>query len=238
VEFICESPEKAYFMEMNTRIQVEHPVTELVTGLDLVALQIAVARGEPLPFAQADLGVRGWAVEARINAEDPGRGFAPAPGLVRHVTLPAGPFVRVDTHLYSGYRIPDQYDSMIAKVIAWGPTRERALARLGRALTELRVEGVPTTSAFHEALLAHPEFLEGRMTTRFIEENAAYFAAALGAAGAGDAGTNGAGADDAGASEDFALVAALGAGLGGAEAPASPPSTRWLDAARRDQTEA
>lgn len=170
VEFICESPERAYFMEMNTRIQVEHPVTEMITGLDLIALQIKVAEGEPLPFTQKDLKINGWAFEARINAEDAARDFAPCPGLVETVALPGGPFVRVDTHIYPGYRIPDAYDSMIAKVIAWGETREIAARRLARALGELRIEGVQTTTAFQEAVLAHPEFQAGTFTTRFIEQ--------------------------------------------------------------------
>ncbi len=175
IEFICESPEKAYFMEMNTRIQVEHPVTEMITGIDLIAMQIKVASGEPLPFTQKDLTVRGWAMEARINAEDPTRDFAPAPGALGEVGLPGGPFVRCDTHLYPGYKIPDCYDSMVAKLIVWAEDRPKALARLGRALTELRLDGVPTTAPFHEALIQHPEFKEGHFTTRFIEENAAYW---------------------------------------------------------------
>ncbi len=175
IEFICESPEKAYFMEMNTRIQVEHPVTEMITGIDLIAMQIRVARGEVLPMSQKDVTIRGWAMEARINAEDPTRDFAPAPGALGQVALPGGPFVRCDTHLYPGYTIPDCYDSMVAKLIVWAEDRPRALARLARSLTEIRIDGVPTTAPFHEALMRHPEFKEGHFTTRFIEENTAYW---------------------------------------------------------------
>ena len=175
VEFICESPEKAYFMEMNTRIQVEHPVTEEISGVDLIAMQIRVAAGEKLPFAQKDLQLRGWAFEARINAEDPALDFAPAPGRVSSIIMPAGPGVRVDTHLYPGYTIPQQYDSMVAKLIIWGETREVAMARLQRALSEIKIEGIPTTAKFHEALLTHPDFRSGKFTTRFIEDQADWF---------------------------------------------------------------
>ncbi len=175
IEFICESPERAYFMEMNTRIQVEHPVTEMITGIDLIGWQIRVARGEKLAFQQKDVPLRGWSMEARINAEDPAKDFAPGPGLVTALTFPAGPFVRVDTHLYAGYAIPSHYDSMVAKVITWGETRDEAMRRMSRALMETKVEGVPTTTRFHEALLAHPEFKAGTFSTRFIEQKAAYF---------------------------------------------------------------
>jgi acetyl-CoA carboxylase biotin carboxylase subunit len=171
IEFICESPEKIYFMEMNTRIQVEHPVTEMITGIDLIATQIKVAMGEPLAFRQEDIRINGWAFEARINTEDALRNFAPAPGTVTQLRLPQGPFVRVDSHLYPGYTIPEYYDSMVAKVITWGRDRPEAMARLARALSEIRMEGVPTTAAFHEAMLADEHFRAGQFTTRFIEEN-------------------------------------------------------------------
>lgn len=171
IEFICESPDKIYFMEMNTRIQVEHPVTEMITGIDLIATQIKVAMGEPLPFKQEDIKINGWSFEARINTEDALRNFAPGPGTVTHLRLPQGPFVRVDSHLYPGYTIPEHYDSMVAKVITWGRDRDEAMARLKRALSEMRMEGVPTTAAFHEALLANEDFRAGRFTTRFLEEN-------------------------------------------------------------------
>jgi acetyl-CoA carboxylase biotin carboxylase subunit len=188
IEFICESPDKAYFMEMNTRIQVEHPVTEMITGFDLIGWQIRVAQGEKLPVAQKDVRLNGWAIEARINAEDPARGFAPEPGRVGRLHLPAGPFVRVDTHLYPGYQIPAFYDSMVAKVIVWGETRAVAIARLKRALSELRIEGVPTTASFHEALCDHPDFLRGQFTTRFLDTHGDKLATHAGGAVAGDAG--------------------------------------------------
>lgn len=176
VEFICESPDKAYFMEMNTRIQVEHPVTEMITGLDLIKEQIQVAQGQALSVQQSDIKVNGWSFEARINAEDSENDFRPSPGQVSHLQLPNGPFVRVDTHLYPGYTIPEFYDSMIAKVITWGRDRQEAMIRLERALSELEVEGMPTTTPFHERLLAHPKFQEGAFSTRFLEEHADYLA--------------------------------------------------------------
>jgi acetyl-CoA carboxylase biotin carboxylase subunit len=175
IEFICESPERVYFMEMNTRIQVEHTVSEEISGIDLVRWQILVAQGEPLPFKQTDLKVNGWAIEARINAEDPARGFLPGPGRVHQIRFPGGPGVRLDTHLYPGYEIPQYYDSMVAKLIVWGQTREIAIARMLRALSEFEVDGVPTTAKFHEAVLRHPIFIDGTMNTGFIESQADYF---------------------------------------------------------------
>jgi acetyl-CoA carboxylase biotin carboxylase subunit len=170
VEFICESPERVYFMEMNTRIQVEHPVTELITGVDLIKEQIKVAMGQPLTLTQDSLKIHGWSMEARINAEDPLKGFAPSPGYVERLRLPSGPHVRVDSHLYQGYEIPAYYDSMVAKVIVWGQTREEARQRMLRSLKEVQISGVTTTVRFHEALLNHPQFSSGDFSTTFIEE--------------------------------------------------------------------
>ena len=175
VEFICESPSKAYFMEMNPRIQVEHPVTEMITGIDLIEAQIRIAQGEPLPFSQADLRVQGHAVEVRINAEDPDLHFIPTSGTVGALQLPGGPFVRTETHLYAGYALPTRYDSMLAKIIAWGPTRQAALTCLLRALQELRIDGVVTTARFHERLLQHPVFQSGDFTTKFLQTYAKDF---------------------------------------------------------------
>ncbi|NBO37545.1 acetyl-CoA carboxylase biotin carboxylase subunit [bacterium] len=172
-EFIMESPDKFYFMEMNTRIQVEHPVTEAITGIDLVQWQLRIARGEALPFAQKDLQIRGWAFEARINSEDPFNGFRPSVGEILRLELPAGPGVRVDTHLYQGYRIPTHYDSMIAKIIVHGQNREDAIAKLFRALGETVIDGVETTIPYHQALLQSQAFRAGEYTTRFVEENEA-----------------------------------------------------------------
>jgi acetyl-CoA carboxylase biotin carboxylase subunit len=170
-EFILESPDKFYFMEMNTRIQVEHPVSEAITGIDLVQWQLRIAAGEKLPFSQKDLHIRGWAFEARVNAEDPFNGFRPSAGEVTRLELPAGPNVRVDTHLYAGYRIPTHYDSMIAKIIVHGQNREDALAKLYRALGETLIDGVETTIPYHQALIQSPAFRSGEYTTRFVEEN-------------------------------------------------------------------
>ena len=175
VEMICEAPDRAYFMEMNTRIQVEHPVTEMITGVDLIAWQIKIAAGEPLTVQQDDLAIKGWSMEARINSEDPSLDFAPTPGLIGRLRLPAGPFVRVDTHIYEGYEIPEVFDSMIAKVIVWGTCREDCRRRLLVALAELQIEGVASTVAFHQILLEHPSFQEALCTTNFVAETKEYF---------------------------------------------------------------
>ncbi|GJH19105.1 acetyl-CoA carboxylase biotin carboxylase subunit [Caballeronia novacaledonica] len=159
-----------YFMEMNTRVQVEHPVTECVTGIDIVKEQIRIAQGEPLRIAQADVRIHGHAIECRINAEDAARNFAPCPGTVREFHAPGGPGVRVDSHLFSGYRIPPYYDSLVAKLVVWGASREEAIARMRRALGEMRVEGVTTTIPFHLSLLDDPHFARGEIHTRFVEE--------------------------------------------------------------------
>jgi acetyl-CoA carboxylase biotin carboxylase subunit len=159
-----------YFMEMNTRIQVEHCVTEAVTGIDIVKQQIRIARGERLALTQPDVHLRGHAIECRINAEDPERDFAPCPGLLSQLHFPGGPGVRVDSHAYAGYTVPPNYDSLIAKLICWGSDREEALARMQRALTELRVEGVKTTAPFLARLLASDAFRQGSVHTRFVEQ--------------------------------------------------------------------
>ncbi|MBO8141392.1 MAG: acetyl-CoA carboxylase biotin carboxylase subunit [Firmicutes bacterium] len=169
VEFLVDPSGKFYFLEVNTRIQVEHPVTEMRFGVDLVAQQIRVAAGLPLPFSQKNLSARGWAIECRVNAEDPLRGFQPAPGLITGYAPPAGPGIRVDSAARDGWRLPPFYDSMMAKVIAWAPDRTGALNRMVRALEEFQVEGVPTTIPFHLAVLRHPAFAAGRVTTAFAE---------------------------------------------------------------------
>lgn len=175
VEFICENPDEIFFMEMNTRIQVEHPVTEMICQVDLIREQILVAMGEKIGFEQEDIVIHGWSMEARINAEDATKDFMPCPGTVSHIRFPMGPFVRVDSYLYPGYEIPSAYDSMVAKVIVWGRNRHEALERMSRALAELDVHGVPTTTAFHEALIRHEEFRSGNFTTNFISKNHSYF---------------------------------------------------------------
>ena len=171
VEFIVDdAAQQFYFMEMNTRIQVEHPVTEMVTGTDLVCSQIRIAAGEGVGVEQADVVATGHAIECRINAEDPANGFAPAPGTITSLLCPGGPGIRVDTHVFHGYVIPPYYDSLIAKVIAWGVDRNQALSRMRRALREMRIEGVRTTTLFHQQLLDSATFREGRTYTRYIEE--------------------------------------------------------------------
>jgi acetyl-CoA carboxylase biotin carboxylase subunit len=168
MEFLRDEDGSFYFMEMNTRLQVEHPVTEMVTGLDLVREQIRVAAGEPLGYGQADVVLRGHAIECRINAEDPNLGFRPMPGRVEYLHFPGGPGVRVDSHLYSGYRIPPNYDSLIAKIITWGRDRGEATARMRRALGETLVEGIPTTVAFQLRVLSDERFLSGNFDTTFV----------------------------------------------------------------------
>ncbi|WP_431470935.1 acetyl-CoA carboxylase biotin carboxylase subunit [Sphingosinithalassobacter sp. LHW66-3] len=168
IEFLWEAGE-FYFIEMNTRLQVEHPVTEMITGLDLVREQIRVAEGEPLSVRQDEIEFRGHAIECRINAEDP-RNFTPSPGKITHFHAPGGMHVRVDSGIYSGYKIPPYYDSMIAKLIVYGRTREGCLMRLRRALEEFVVEGVKTTIPLHQALLDDPEFQSGDYTIKWLEE--------------------------------------------------------------------
>ncbi|WP_294297861.1 acetyl-CoA carboxylase biotin carboxylase subunit [uncultured Sphingomonas sp.] len=168
IEFLWEDGE-FYFIEMNTRLQVEHPVTEAITGLDLVREQIRIAEGEPLTLRQEDVQFRGHAIECRINAENP-RTFAPSPGLVKGYHAPGGMHVRVDSGLYAGYKIPPYYDSMIAKLIVYGTTRQGALRRLRRALEEFVIDGVTTTIPLHQALLDDPQFQEGDYTIKWLEE--------------------------------------------------------------------
>lgn len=169
VEFLLDVRGDFYFMEMNTRIQVEHPVTELVTGVDLVKEQIRIAAGERISVEQRKLGLRGHAIECRINAEDPARNFAPCPGTVTEFYVPGGPGIRVDTHVFSGYVIPPHYDSMIAKLLAHGNTREEAVARMKRALNEFVIEGVATTIPFHIEMMHDPDFLAGTFDTGTLE---------------------------------------------------------------------
>ncbi len=168
IEFLMDEDHNFYFMEMNTRIQVEHPVTEYVTGVDLVKEQIRVAAGLPLSFSQDRIGVRGHSIECRINAEDPVT-FTPSPGTITAFNPPGGPGVRVDTAAYTQYVIPPYYDSMIAKLIVCGETREEAIARMQRALDEFVIEGVKTTIPLHQKILADPDFRRGDISTKFME---------------------------------------------------------------------
>lgn len=168
-EFLVDRDNRFYFIEVNARIQVEHPVTELVTGIDLVQQQIRIAAGEPLPFAQADIVHRGSAIECRINAEDPAADFRPSPGLVTRWQVPGGPGVRLDTHVVPGYRVPPNYDSLLAKLIVHRPSRPESIACMKRALAEFVVEGVKTTIPIHREIFKHSAFIEGLVDTTFIE---------------------------------------------------------------------
>jgi acetyl-CoA carboxylase biotin carboxylase subunit len=164
-----EASGEFFFIEMNTRIQVEHPVTEMVTGIDLVREMLRIAGGETLRFAQSDIALRGHAIECRINAEDPIRGFHPAPGTVRALELPGGPGVRFDTMLYPGYTVPPFYDSLLGKLVVWDEDRTLALARLRRALAELRIEGIPTTIPVHQRLAEHKDIDDNAVHTGWLE---------------------------------------------------------------------
>ncbi|HEX9550658.1 MAG TPA: acetyl-CoA carboxylase biotin carboxylase subunit [Candidatus Limnocylindrales bacterium] len=180
LEFLVDNDGNFYFIEINCRIQVEHPVTEMLTGIDMVALQIRIAAGEPLGFSQADVQVRGHAIEFRINAEDPAHDFRPGAGVVEAYHTPGGPGIRMDSHLYPGYEVPPFYDSLLGKLIAWGPDRATAIARGRVALEELVVDGLTTNIDIHRALLLNPTFLDGRMTTNLLDRigSAAFLAAA------------------------------------------------------------
>ncbi|MBO0790761.1 MAG: acetyl-CoA carboxylase biotin carboxylase subunit [Ktedonobacteraceae bacterium] len=172
LEFLVDEQNRYYFMEMNTRLQVEHPVTELVTGLDLVKEQIRIADGLPLQLKQEDIKFRGHAIECRITAEDASKDFRPQTGVVERYLPPGGPGVRVDSHLYAGYEVPPHYDSLLAKLIVWGETREAAIARMQRALDEFVIDGLATTIPFQQRLLKHEGFIRGDTYTRFLQEEA------------------------------------------------------------------
>jgi len=169
IEFLLDSNENFYFMEMNTRIQVEHPVTEMLTGIDLVKAQISIAAGEKLTVRQKDIQFRGHAIECRINAEDPERNFAPCPGKIKLFIPAGGPNVRMDTHAFSGYSIPPYYDSLIGKLIVWGHDRTEALSVCHRAIDEITVDGVKTTIPFQKKIISHKNFIEGKYDTGFVE---------------------------------------------------------------------
>ena len=170
VEFLMDEEGNFYFIEMNTRIQVEHPVTEEVTGVDLVKLQILIAAGERLPIKQQDIKISGSAIECRINAEDPENNFLPSCGNVEFCYFPGGKDIRIETHLYSGYVIPPYYDSLLAKIIAKGKTREEALKKMDRALSEIRIEPIKTTAPFCRKIINHPDFRKGKYHTGFINQ--------------------------------------------------------------------
>ncbi len=168
VEFIVDQENKFYFIEVNARIQVEHPVTEMVTGIDLIKSQISIAAGEPLPLAQADIRTRGVAIECRINAEDATKNFQPCAGRIERLIAPGGPGVRFDSHAHAGYTVPPYYDSMIAKLIVHQPTREAAIQCMARALSELRITGIQTIVPFHQQILNDSTFVDGRIDTTYV----------------------------------------------------------------------
>ena len=170
IEFIVDDQQNFYFMEMNTRIQVEHPVTECITGTDLIKEQIKIAATDQCKMDQATIYQTGHAIEFRINAEDPDRDFLPMPGTLELFLPPGGPGIRVDSHCYPGYKVPPNYDSLLAKLIVWAPTRQECIDRAKRALNEFIVDGVKTTIPFHLKVLDHPEFINGNVTTKFIDE--------------------------------------------------------------------
>lgn len=171
VEFLLDSDGQFYFIEMNTRIQVEHPVTEMITGIDLVKEQIYVASGEKLFYTQDDIDIRGWSIECRINAEDPSKNFIPCPGKITKYVPPGGPGVRVDSAAFQGWNIPHYYDSMLGKLVTWGQDREEAIARMERALDEFVIEGVKTTIPFHQIVIKNKHFKRGDIDTGFIEKH-------------------------------------------------------------------
>ncbi|MDE5816841.1 MAG: acetyl-CoA carboxylase biotin carboxylase subunit, partial [Helicobacter sp.] len=167
-EFLLDSEQNFYFMEMNTRLQVEHPVSEMVSGIDIVEWMIRIAQGEEL-FKQESVHFRGHAIECRITAEDPER-FFPSPGKIVRFIAPGGAFVRVDSHVYEGYTIPIHYDSMIGKLIVWGDSRQKAIARMSRALDEFTIQGVRTVIPFHQKMMQNQDFQENRIHTKYLEQ--------------------------------------------------------------------
>jgi acetyl-CoA carboxylase biotin carboxylase subunit len=170
IEFLLDKDKNFYFLEMNTRLQVEHPVTELTTGVDIVKEQIRVARGRQLRYAQDDIGINGWSIECRVTAEDPFNNFLPSTGRITRLSLPTGPGVRVDTGVYEGFEVTPYYDPLIAKLIGWGETRGEAILRMRRALEEFRIIGIKTSIPFHQAMMDSHRFMAGSFDTRFVEE--------------------------------------------------------------------
>jgi acetyl-CoA carboxylase biotin carboxylase subunit len=170
MEFLVDQDQKFYFMEVNARLQVEHPVTEMVTGMDIVKEQIRMAAGKKLALTQKEISINGWAMECRINAQDPADNFMPSPGTVERLNLPGGPGVRVDTYLTAGCDVPPFYDSLVCKVIVWAKHRQAAIKRMQKALSELEIEGIQTTTPFHMQVLEHPDFINGNIHTHFLDK--------------------------------------------------------------------
>ncbi len=226
LEFLLDREGNVYFLEMNSRLQVEHPVTEMVTGLDLVKLQIRIAAGEPLPLRQEDVRLQGHAIECRIYAEDPFQNFVPSPGVIRGLREPGGPGVRVESGVYEGYEVPVFYDPLISKIITWGANRAEAVERMRRALAETLVKGIKTTVPFHRWVMAEPAFMRGEIDTSYIDTHFARRAE-----------------EEGSRHRDIALIAAAlhlylteeaAPGAAGAGAAAPPPVSAWRIAARRE----
>lgn len=169
IEFLVDRKKQFYFMEVNARVQVEHPVTEMITGIDIVQQQIQIAAGEPLNVRQEDVGINGWSIECRINAEDPENDFMPCPGEISLLKLPSGPGIRLDTHIHCGYMVTPFYDSLIGKLVVWAENRENAIRRMGRALAEFEVEGIKVTIPFHRRVMADPDYISGNIDTHFLD---------------------------------------------------------------------
>ena len=231
IEFLADADRNFYFLEMNTRIQVEHPVTELVTGIDLVRTQIEIAAGAKLPFKQKDLAQRGWAIECRIYAEDPSAGFVPAPGKIETIRFPSGPGVRNDAGVYEGAEVPVFYDPMISKLAVWGADREQAIDRMRRALGEFVISGeLRTNLDFHRWVMTHPRFIKGDFDTNFINQEFHP---------GGSASSNGAAPHGAELAAIFlaAIAAQKNSNHAGAvvsQAPASAPASAWRTLGRLD----
>jgi len=170
MEFLVDGNKNFYFMEVNARVQVEHPVTEMVTGIDIVQQQILIAAGGKLEFNQSDIRLNGWSMECRINAADPSDNFMPSPGKIENLIIPGGPWVRLDTHIYNNYEISPFYDSLIGKLVVWAKDRPMAIKRMQRALAEFRIQGIKVTTGFHEKVFQDPDFIKGDINTHFLEK--------------------------------------------------------------------
>jgi acetyl-CoA carboxylase biotin carboxylase subunit len=222
VEFLVDDAQNFYFLEMNTRLQVEHPVTELVTGHDLVHLQIRIAQGEPLPFVQQDIQLRGHAIECRVYAEDPGNNFLPSPGRITRLLQPGGPGIREDCGIYEGWVVPMDYDPMLSKLIAFAPTRAMAIARMLRALDEYVIGGIRTNLGLFRRILSDPDFQAARIDTGYLDRLLAQSASAA------EPPTPSTPAIAAAAIFEATRSAAT------APAPAAQPASAWKSAARRE----
>jgi acetyl-CoA carboxylase biotin carboxylase subunit len=225
IEFLVDDDRNFYFLEMNTRLQVEHPVTELVTGHDLVHLQLRIAQGEPLPFTQSDVQLRGHAIECRVYAEDPANGFMPSPGRITRLLQPGGPGIREDCGIYEGWVVPVDYDPLLSKLIAYAPSRELAIARLLRALDEYVIGGIRTNLGLFRRILTDADFRAARIDTSYLDRLLAA------AAPPPPAAENGHGAIPAVAA---ALFEATKPSVNGASMNGKTPARGWKTAARRD----